>query len=121
MHFTGEAADTFISHAEPKQPKQENPKDRGEKLVEINLATREGESQSIFISANLPVRLRHALFTILQELEDVFMDRCPDAKIRAIGFKYKLNVKEVIKAVKQMPKNLSQRSRCKLNRRYRSS
>lgn len=46
------------SHIGRDQSKQHKPKDQDEKMVEINLATHEGELQPIFVNANLPAELR---------------------------------------------------------------
>lgn len=56
--FTGEGADNDGNHAGPEQPERDKPKDYGEKLVEINLTTLEGESQPILVRADLPLELR---------------------------------------------------------------
>lgn len=59
----------------------DKPKDQGEELIEMNLATLKGESQPI--SANPQVKLRKVLLHLLQELKDIFgLNLHPDARAR---------------------------------------
>lgn len=56
----------------PSLIKYKTPKDKGEEMVEFNLATGGEEPRSIFVIANSPVEQRQALLILLQKFRDVF-------------------------------------------------
>lgn len=72
LYFTNKESNADGSHIEPEQSKQDKPKDQCYRLVKINLATQKGKSQPVLMSANLPIKIRQALLTLLQEFEDAF-------------------------------------------------
>lgn len=59
-------------HIKIDEQERDKLKGQGDELVEVNLATKDDESQPIFISATISVELRQALLALLREFKDVF-------------------------------------------------
>lgn len=100
LSSVGMEADSDDIQAEPEQPRRDNSKDQGEKLVEINLATQSEESQPIFISTNLQAELRHALLNRLQKFKNALARtyaQMPGLDPHLIT--HRLNIKEGTKPV----------------------
>lgn len=71
--FIGEEAVTNDNQNKPKQQGHDNPKDRGEEVVKVNLTTEKGESQPVFTNTTLTGRLKEALFALLHDFKDIFV------------------------------------------------